>query len=161
MLQTNSFYEKVSEDLDNEYSAGQIAGAVSFASLNDTEVFKATVVASDPLAAKDIADSVAKVAPEVIANLNAAATLKIVDEATVPTTPTSPNVTTNTVIAFILGFVLAAVITFVRKVFDVKISYNEDLTTICGVPVLSAIPDFENITSNNKSSKGSRGRRRA
>lgn len=155
MLQTNKFYAMVSEDLNKEYTATQLSHAISFSSLNDTEVFKATIVASTPESAKAIADSVAKNAPEVIANLNETATLKIVDEATVPTSPSSPNVTKNTFIAFIVGFVLAVLVVFIRKVFDVKICYSEDITTLCGVPVLSAIPDFGNITNseNNKSKR--------
>lgn len=150
MLQTNNFYEMVAEDLNKEFTPSQLSHAISFASLNDTEVFKATIVARTPEDAKKIADSVALNAPEVIASLNETATLKIVDEATVPTNPSSPNVTKNTFIALVIGFVLSVLILFIRKVFDVKICYSEDLTTICGVPVLSAIPDFGNITSYTK-----------
>ena len=149
MLQTNNFYDMVSKDLNNKFTVSQISNAISFSSLNDTEVFKATIVARSPEDAKAIADSVAKNAPVVIANLNETATLKIVDEATVPTSPSSPNVTKNTFIAFIVGFVLAVLVVFIRKVFDVKICYSEDITTLCGVPVLSAIPDFGNITNND------------
>lgn len=153
MLQTNKFYEMVAEDLNNEFKTSQISNAITFSSLNDTEVFKATVVAKRPEDAKAIADSVAKNAPIVIASLNETATLKIVDEATLPTSPSSPNVTKNTLIALIIGFVLAVLVAFIRKVFDVKICYSEDITTLCGVPVLSAIPDFGNITSNDKSKR--------
>ncbi len=65
---------------------------IKFESIENTEVFKAIVTSSSPYEAKNIGDAIAKTAPDTIANVKDNAKLKIVDEATVPKEPTSPNV---------------------------------------------------------------------
>lgn len=150
MLQTNKFYSQVSENLNNKYSAAELSEMIEFSSLNETEVFEAVVVAESPTEAKEIADSVAVVAPKMINDVKETATLKIVDNATLPTEPSAPNVPNITIMAFFAGLIISIIITIVRKVFDVKISYNDEMTTICGVPVLAAIPYFDSLSENQK-----------
>ena len=81
------------------------------------------------------------------------AKLKIVDEADTPKVPTSPNVTRNTIIAFLGGLILALIISFVRDFLDVKIKYNEEMTTILDLPILAAIPDFEYFSNQKNANK--------
>lgn len=150
MLETNKFYNMLEEDLDNEFTAKALSNAINFSPLNNTEIFEAVVVANSAEDAKKIADSVAENAPRFIFEFDQVNSLKIADEAILPTAPSSPNVIVNTGVAFVVGFILAVLIVFIRKVFDVKIRYDENLTTICGVPVLSAIPDLSDRTSDNK-----------
>lgn len=151
MLDSNRFYTAVAEQLENEYTASQLKGMISFTRIEDTEVFKANVTCNSPEEAKKIADAVAVKAPETIALLKNEAQLKIVDEAVLPTTPASPNVSRNVMVAFMAGLILSLIIVFVRDYFDVKIKYNEEMTTLCKVPVLGAIPDFELYAHNLKS----------
>ncbi len=155
MLDTNKFYTAVSKQLNEKYTPSALKSMITFTSVENTEVFMCSVVSTDPTEAKSIADAVAEVAPKTISELLVNNyQLKIVDEATIPKTPTSPNVTRNVLFAFLAGFVISLVFAFVRDYFDVKIKYDEEMTVICGVPVLSAIPDFEyytNIKRNNHS----------
>lgn len=152
MLDTNSFYTSVSKELDEKYTSSELQSMIKFTGVDDTEVFKADVVSDSPTAAKSIADAVAKVAPDTISSiLKNNSQLKIVDEATIPKNPTSPNVARNVLFAFLAGLVISLVIAFVRDYFDVKIKYNEEMTTIYNVPVLAAIPDFEYFANNLKS----------
>ena len=129
---------------------------ISFESIENTEVFKAIVTSSSPYEAKDIGDAIAKTAPDTIANVKDNAKLKIVDEATVPKDPTSPNVTKNVLIAFAVGLIISLVISFVRDILDVKIKYNEEMTTILELPILAAIPDFEYFSNPKNASKANR-----
>ena len=124
-----------------------------FESIENTEVFKAIVTSSSPYEAKNIGDAIAKTAPDTIANVKDNAKLKIVDEATVPKEPTSPNVIKNVLIAFAAGLIISLIISFVRDFLDVKIKYNEEMTTILGLPILAAIPDFEYFSNPKKASK--------
>lgn len=148
MLQTNNFYDKVANNLDNKYTAAQIGSMISFNNESETEVFTASVKAKTPTEAKIIADSVASVAPGVISTLEDNAKLKIVDNATIPIAPTSPNVSKNTLLAFGIGLVLAIVYVFVKEALDTKIKYDEDMLEIYDIPVLSAIPDFHGSAVN-------------
>jgi len=154
LLDTNNFYEDVSKALNNKYTATALKSKVKFTRVEDTEVFKADVVSDSPAEAKNIADAVAKTAPGTISELlSNNSTLKIVDEATTPQNPTSPNVTRNVIIALLIGLIISLVIAFIRDYFDVKIKYDDDMTTINNIPVLAAIPDFEYFAKNIKSSQ--------
>lgn len=156
MLDTNSFYTSVSKALDEKYTASELQAMIKFTGVDDTEVFKADVVSDSPTAAKSIADAVAKVAPVTISSiLKNNSQLKIVDEATIPKNPTSPNVLKNVLLALLAGLVISLAIAFIRDYFDVKIKYNEEMTTLCKVPVLAAIPDFEYFTNNLKAQQKS------
>lgn len=152
LLDTNNFYSDVSKTLNNKYTASQLKSMIKFTGVEDTEVFKADVVADSPAEAKSIADAVAQTAPVTISELlSSNSKLKIVDEATTPQAPTSPSVPKNVLIALLLGLVISLVIAFVRDYFDVKIKYDDEMTTICNVPVLASIPDFEYFSKNIKS----------
>lgn len=144
MLDTNNFREKLSDNLDNKYTAVELKKMVAFSRNEDedTEIFSATIKASSPTEAKIIADSVADVAPGIMSGVDDDTELKIVDNATIPTAPSSPNVTRNTLLALAAGFILALIIVFIREALDNKIKYNSELSEINNIPILSAIPDF-------------------
>lgn len=144
MLETNNFVQKLSDDLDEKYTANQLKSMIEFYSSADdeTEVFTATVSAKTPTEAKLVADAVADVAPGIISSLKDNTELRIVDNAIIPTQPSSPNVTRNTLIAAAIGFALALIYVFAREALDNKIKYNPDITEINSIPILSAIPDF-------------------
>ena len=54
------------------------------------------------------------------------------------------------VIILLIGLVISLFIAFIRDYFDVKIKYDDDMTTINDIPVLAAIPDFEYFAKNLK-----------
>ncbi len=146
MLSTNNFYSKLSENIDGKYSSGELSRIVTFKSEdndNQTEVFSAIITGKSPMEAKVIADSVADTAPGVISSLkNDDTELKIVDNATIPSQPSSPQVFKNTVFAFAAGFILMLIYAFVKDALDNKIKFSSELTEINNVPILSAVPDF-------------------
>lgn len=153
LLDSNTFYSEVSKSLNEKYTATQLKSMIKFESIEDTEVFKATIVSPSPYESKEIGDAIAKIAPNIIANVKDNAKLKIVDEAETPKAPTSPNVARNTIIAFLAGLILSLIIAFVRDFLDVKIKYNEEMTSILDLPILAAIPDFEYFSNQKNSSK--------
>lgn len=156
MLDTNNFYSAVSDELSEKYTASQLKSMISFKSVEDTEVFKASVVSNSPTESQKIADAVAKTAPSTISEiLKNNAELKIVDEATVPKAPTSPNVTKNVIVALLIGLIASLIFAFVRDYFDIKIKYNEEMTTLANLPILAAIPDFESFSSKSASDSNS------
>ena len=145
MLSTNNFYEKLSADLEEKYSASELSRMVTFKSEDEsqTEVFSAIVSGKTPMEAKTIADSVAVTAPGVISSLKSDSTeLRIVDNATVPVSPSSPNVIRNTILAMCAGAVLTIILIFIKEAIDNKIKYSVDITMIRKYPILSAVPDF-------------------
>ena len=150
MLQTTKFYSEVSNTLDDKYTPSQLSQKITFMAIEDTEVFEAVVIDESPTEAKAIADAVAQTAPEILADFNDKANLKVVDDATLPKSPSSPNVAKNVLIAFAAGVVFSLIFAFGQEFFDTKIKYNDEMTEILGIPVLSAVPDFEKALNKTK-----------
>jgi len=151
MLDTNKFYSAVSEELDKKYAPSALKSMITFRSVDATEIFKAIVTSSSPTEAKEIADAVVVTAPATISDiLKNNSQLEIVDDPTVPTQPTSPNVMSNVLFAFFAGLAISLVVSFIRDYFDVKIKYDEEMMLLCDVPILGAIPDFEYFVDGAK-----------
>ena len=144
LLDSNSFYNSVSKELNEKYTASQLKSMIKFESIEDTEVFKVLV---------NSGNAIAKIAPNTIANVKDNAKLKIVDKATTPKAPTSPNVSRNVMIAFAAGLIISLIISFVRDILDVKIKYNDEMTTVLDLPLLAAIPDFEYFSNQKAAEK--------
>ena len=142
MLNTNTFYTELSEHINNKYTAKQLSKMVSFSSDEKTEIFDAKVTTSSPNDSKLIA--------EAITRLKSKATLKIVDYAQLPTTPSSPNEIKNVIIAMIGGLVISVGISLLRAFLDKKMRYNEEMTMIGDIPILAAIPKFDAVNKSNK-----------
>lgn len=153
LLDSNSFYNSVSKELNEKYTASQLKSMIKFESIGDTEVFKALVNSGSPSESKNIGNAIAKIAPDTIANVKDNAKLKIVDKATTPKAPTSPNVSRNVMIAFAAGLIISLIISFVRDFLDVKIKYNDEMTTVLDLPLLAAIPDFEYFSNQKAAEK--------
>lgn len=153
LLDSNSFYNQISEALNEKYTASQLKSMIKFESIEDTEVFKALVNSSSPTESKRIGEAIAKIAPKTIANVKDNAKLKIVDKATLPKAPASPSVSKNVIIAFAAGLIIALIVSFVRDFLDVKIKYNEEMTTVLDLPLLAAIPDFEYFSNQKAAEK--------
>ena len=153
MLETTKFYSQVAQALDDQYTPSQLSGKIAFKPIEDTEVFEAVVVDENPTQAKAIADAVAQCAPDTLSDFNDDANLKVVDDATLPKSPSSQNKKKNVLLAFVAGFVLSLIFAFARELFDTKIKYNHEMTEILGVPVLAAVPDFQQSLSKAKHSQ--------
>ena len=127
----------------------QILSTIPF-QRNSTKVL---VNSGSPSESKNIGNAIAKIAPNTIANVKDNAKLKIVDKATTPKAPTSPNVSRNVMIAFAAGIIISLIISFVRDILDVKIKYNDEMTTVLDLPLLAAIPDFEYFSNQKAAEK--------
>ena len=153
MLDTNTFYTKLSNELNDKYTPTELSKMISFKSDETTEVFDVKVVSESPTEAKKIADTIAEVAPETISNLKSNAKLKVCDEAQLPTKHSSPSVSRNVIIAFAIALLLSLAVSFTRYFLDKKIKYDDEMTTILDIPVLAAIPSFDSYI-NQKGKHG-------
>lgn len=150
MLETTKFYTQVATNLGDGYTASEISRKVKFNLIEETEVFEAVIVDSNPLEAKKIADAVATVAPETISEFKDNAYLKVVDDATLPRYHSSPNEKKNALVAFAVGLVLTLVFVFAKELLNTKIKYNSEMNEILGIPVLSVIPASEELENNRR-----------
>lgn len=127
--------------VDRTYT--EVKNMVSAAAVNSTEIFQVVVTSTDPQEAEQIADAIAYILPKRIASIIEGTSAKVVDSAVLPSRPSSPNYTKNTMMGFLVGLVLMAAVIVVRELLDITIRSEEDIAQSCAYPVLAAVPDME------------------
>ena len=127
--------------LDLTYS--QVSSMISAAAVNETEIFRVTVTNPDPQEAEKIASAIAYILPKRISNIIDGTSAKIVDSAVAPAGPSSPSYTKNTLIGFLLGFLMSAGLIALKEISDTTIRAEEDIEHVCAHPVLTMVPDMQ------------------
>lgn len=160
IIKSDTVLEKVAERAELDMSAAALRGIISASDIDETEMFRVQVQHKDPVQAAKIANTIADVAPQEIANIIVGSTTKVVDRAKIPAHPYSPNLTTNTVLGALAGLVISVAVVVVTALLDVRIKSEDDLTDICDIPVLGVIPEFIEDTKSGfgagKTEKGGR-----
>lgn len=120
----------------------QLKKMIAAEAVSSTEIFRVTVTSPDPQEAENIADAIAYVLPKRIGSIIEGTSAKVVDAAVLPTQSTSPNYTKNTVIGFVAGLALAALLIVLKELLDISIHKEEDIAQCGRYPVLAAVPDM-------------------
>ena len=149
ILKSDTVLDKVAQEVGGNLSAGQIRGMMTAQSLDDTEVFKVIISNSNPELAAKIANAVATVGPAEISYFVDGSSTKIIDYAKVPSVPSSPNISKNTLLGACAGALIAVVIVILQVMLDVRIKDEADLERISPAPVLGIIPSFTQEAKND------------
>ena len=122
-----------------------ISGAnVSITTVEDSYFLRITSTSSDPQTAANIANLVANTAPEVFKKyFGDAGKVDTVDEAAVPSSPSSPNKMRYVAIGLLVGLVISLIISFLLEIIDTTIKPGDDLYKQYDIPVFAEILDFD------------------
>lgn len=142
IIKSDTVLEKVVEQTGLNLQVGQIRQMMSADVVDETEMFKVSVVSPNAQMSADIANAIASIAPAEISKIIEGSSAKVVDYAKVPTRPSSPSYTVNTILGGATGAALALVLIVVFMLCDHRVRNENDLIRICQVPVLGSIPDF-------------------
>ena len=142
VLKTRTTLEQVIEKTGVDYTWQQLMGMISAGSVNDTEIFKVTVTASDPYVAAKIVNGIAEVLPEIVADVIQGSSMKVVDSGVVNTSKVSPSVRKYTVTGFLVGLLLAAVAVAIYDLFDDTIRGEDYVVLKYDYPILARVPDL-------------------
>lgn len=132
---------EVSSETDLAISADSIRGMISSKAVNDTALMAVVATTPDPEFSQIVANAVAKVAPDRITEFMEGSSVKVVDEAKLGAL-SSPNVTKNTAMGFILGLVVSLGLVFVMELMDTRIKNEDDLKRMFDYPVIGVIPEI-------------------
>jgi len=124
-------------------TAGSLAGKLNIQSKNDTRIMEIFVRYKDPHKAAEIADKVAEVFINEAVNLMKIDNIEVIDYAEVPSVPIEPKTELNTIIAFVLGLIVACGIALLIEFFDDRIKTSDDVEKYLGLAVLGTIPEFK------------------
>lgn len=142
IVASHTVLEKVADASGLEITSDELRGMLAASAVGETEMFTVSVIAPDPQMAADLANVIAEVAPLEITKIIPGSTAKVVDYARIPKGRYGPNYTSNTIVGFLVGGILASAFVAVQQMMDNRIVKKEDLEQICGVPVLGVIPEM-------------------
>ena len=145
--------------VNRKYS--EIKNMITAESVDETEVFRVVVTSPDPQEANKIAEAVAYILPKRISSIVEGTSAKVVDSSVVSSVPSSPSYTVNTLMGFLIGFVLSAGMIVLQELFNITIRSEEDIAQVCKHPILAEVPDMASpskggyyYASGNKKKKG-------
>ena len=131
---------QVIDNLDLNYSIGQLQQMISVENVNDTEIIKITVSSSEPKEAKVIANETAKIFQDEVKDIYNLENVSIVDKAILAKEPYNINILKESVIYIALGMVLSCGVIFVIYYFDNTIKSIDQVEKRLGVPVIGTVP---------------------
>lgn len=156
ILNTPDIYIKLANELDEENSQG-LKGGFSVSRRSESTLFiDVTYSSTDPEEAVRVVNKFVEVAcdyiPEFIpsARANVAATAMKAGQ-------TYPRTTMTTGVTGMVGAVVAFVVLYIIEMMNRSIKGEEDFTNKFDVPLLGAVPDFENVESSSYRKSKTRG----
>ena len=147
ILNSRTTMEDVIKEADLSYSPEQLSKMVSAKGINATGAFEVTVTSKNPSEAELIANTIAKLLPDRIAEIVDGSSVRIVDYAIIPSHRSGPSMVKNTAMGILVGGFLAAAVVVVRFLMDDKsklmIKSADELRELYpDLPVLAMIPDM-------------------
>lgn len=142
ILNTRETMNHVIDYAGVDLSYSQIRGMISAEAVEETEVFRVTVESPNPNEAEIIANAIAYILPKRISSIVEGTSAKVVDAAVLPTSPSSPSYTRNTMLGFALGLLMSVGVIVLREIIDITIRSDEDVKQVCSHPILAEVPDM-------------------
>ena len=121
----------------------QLKGMISASQVESTEVFQVVVTSTDPAESEKIANAIAYILPNRINKIIEGTSAVVVEKAVIPSAPSGPSYSKNTVMGFAFGFVLMCAIIVIKELLDITVCSEDDIARSCKKPVLAAVPDME------------------
>ncbi len=143
ILTSDTFLTSVKEASGLPYSVGQIKGMLTLTPLNETEILEVRVKSHDKEHSYILVDAVLEGAQKQILSIVEAGNVKVVDKATKPKAPSSPNHVQNVAVGFLAGAALSMLLVFLLDVFDSRVKVEGDMMEVRELPLLGVIPDID------------------
>ncbi len=150
IMQSDGVMQEVAKAVDLGYSAGQIRSMFSASAVNETEIFKISIRCANPQHAQKIANAILDVAPKPIKDTVKAGSVEIIDRASLPSHPSSPNLPAEIMKGFLIGAFLSLAVLCLINVLDRRVHSDEDLVNVYTLPVLGIIPDINEESQVSK-----------
>lgn len=140
LVKSRTVLEEVISVLNLEMEPEELSDAITTSNPDNTRILTIQVEDEDPEVAREIANAVRESASNTIQDIMEIDAVNTVEEANLPTTPSSPSVFRNTAIGGFIGIVIAMGIIVLIYVFDDTIKTPEDVENYLGLNVLTSIP---------------------
>lgn len=154
ILESRTTLEEVIQTADLKYTPDELRKLISTNSVEKTGAFEVTITSTNPAEVELIANSIAKVLPERIAEIVDGTSVRIVDYAIIPSRRSGPDIIKNTVLGILIGGFLSAAWVVVKYLLNdtsrMMIQSVDDLRAMYpDIMVLATIPDMRLAEKKN------------
>lgn len=143
IVKSKGIADQVIKNLSLNMGYEEFSKKVSIEPVKDTQIISVNVVDSVPTRAMDIANETANIFKSSIGDIMKVDNVQILDGATIPVEPVSPNVSKNTVVGAIIGLVLGIIISMFKELYDISIKSAEEVEEYLNLPVIGVLPDVK------------------
>ena len=140
IILSNSVMSDVVAKNKLQITPGELAKKISVDAPKDTRIISITVTDKDPQKARDLANVVREVSADKIKEVTKIEDVTTLEQAEAALTPSSPNVFKNSVLAALLGFILAVGGVVLIELMDDRIKRPEDIEETMNLVLLGVIP---------------------
>ena len=137
--------EKVVADQKLTMDAKTLGKKVSVTVPADTRIVSISVRDGKPEEASRIANALREVAAQKIISVTRVSDVTTLEEARPATSPTSPNIRRNTMMATIAGVGFVTVIVLLVELLDDRVKRPEDIEEVMHLSLLGVIPNLEKL----------------
>lgn len=150
IVQTEDLMNKALKDTDIDKSAKDIKAGLKVTPRSDTQILEISYTGPDKeedvKVVKSVTDEFIKESKKLIPNGN----IQVIQKASMPENPVSPNKKLNILIAFVLGLMVSVGLSLLLEFMDNTYKSKEDLEKTLGIPVLGVIPELDVEDSSNR-----------
>ena len=140
IILSNSVMSDVVAKNKLQITPGELAKKISVDAPKDTRIISITVTDKDPQKARDLANAVREVSADKIKEVTKIEDVTTLEQAEAALTPSSPNVFKKSVLAALLGFILAVGGVVLIELMDDRIKRPEDIEETMNLVLLGVIP---------------------
>ena len=137
--------EKVVADQNLTIDAKTLGKKVSVTVPADTRIVSISVRDGKPEEASRIANALREVAAQKIISVTRVSDVTTLEEARPATSPSSPNIRRNTMMATIAGVGIVIVIVLLVELLDDRVKRPEDIEEVMHLSLLGVIPNLEKL----------------
>ena len=140
IILSNSVMSDVVAKNKLQITPGELAKKISVDAPKDTRIISITVTDKDPQKARDLANAVREVSADKIKEVTKIEDVTTLEQAEAALTQSSPNVFKNSVLAALLGLILAVGGVVLIELMDDRIKRPEDIEETMNLVLLGVIP---------------------
>jgi capsular polysaccharide biosynthesis protein len=152
IIKDSAILDKVIEELNLDKSAEELAGQISVASIDGSQVVSISVIDRDPILAASIADKTAKVFKDEVPNIVGEDYIRLLSNAKVNSSPINQENNNKLYLAIIAGIIVGIGFAFLIESLDDRIRSEKEIEALFGVQVLGKISKMNNRNIKKKKS---------
>lgn len=151
LIKSNAVLREVIDSLNiHNLNEGTLKNNIKVSAVTDTAMIKITVTNTNPNNAEIIANKIAEVFSDKIADIYKINNVYVVDKAEASEVPSNINHTKDIVIFMFIGIVIACGYVLLVNMLDNTVKTETDIEKITGLKVLASIPNYDTEAKGGK-----------